>query len=344
MKKVYFKKIDSYSKTAEINSAAKQLLTKVITEDNIILEDKVPLKVHFGEEGNTTYLSSENYDSIIEYLKENGKESCFIETNAIYSGWRMKKESHIKLAEKHGFTRLPVEIADGEVGNDYIEVEINKEYFKTCKIGKKITEYSQLIIVSHFKGHGLSGFGGAIKQLAMGCAARGGKLAQHVNSKPFIIPFKCKKCNSCIKKCPSDAIETGFIYKINKSKCLGCASCIAICPNTSILINPFKINLFKRFRRKLAEYAYAAQLGKNNIYITFAFNLTKGCDCMPNKMKPIAKDLGIFASTDPVAIDLAAMDVLDENESKKVFGGRDIFDYAESIGLGSVKYDLITLQ
>jgi uncharacterized Fe-S center protein len=341
MKNVYFKAIDSYSKKEEINSASKEILKRLIDEENIQLEQKVPLKVHFGSEGNKTYITPENFDGIVEYLHEQGKASCFIETNVIYSGSRMKKPDHIELAKKHGFTKFPVEIADGQVGNDYEEIEINKKHFKSCKIGKKMTEYNQFIVISHFKGHDLSGFGAAIKQLGMGFASRGGKLAQHVSAKPFIMPIRCKKCNICVNECSADAVEKSFFYKINKKKCLGCASCIALCPSTAIFANPFKVALFKNFRQKLAEYAYAAQLNKNNIYISYAFNITRSCDCMPRNLKIIAKDIGIFVSTDPVAIDLAAMDMLDKVEGKKVLGGRDIFKYSESIGLGSAEYELI---
>lgn len=344
MSKVYFKEIDSYLKTQEISKSAQCLLERLIEEENLKLKDKIPLKVHFGASGNTTYIGPDNYNGIIDFLEERGAKSCFIETNVIYGGHRMLKNKHIELAQRHGFTRLPVEIADGEIGDDYNEVEINLKHFSTCKIGKKFSEYDQLFVISHFKGHGLSGFGGAIKQLGMGCAARGGKLAQHLNAKPFIIPFLCKKCRVCISRCPANAIETGYIYRINKNKCLGCAACIAACPNKNVVINPLKLNLSRKFREKVAEYAFAAQKDKNNIYISFAFNITRSCDCSGSKMKPVADDIGIFCSIDPVAIDKACMDVVDKKMKKKFFRGRDIFKYAQEIGLGTQEYKLIEIE
>jgi uncharacterized Fe-S center protein len=341
MAKVYFRAIDSYSSTAEISKAARELLGTLINDENIPLEPEAPLKVHFGERGNTTFIAPVNYEGVIAYLKEHKVRSCFIETNGVYSGSRMIREKHIELAKDHGFTQLPIVIADGEHGEEFTEIEISGKHFRKCRIGKEFGSRKQFIVLSHFKGHGLSGFGGAIKHLGMGFAARGGKLEQHVDAKPFIIPFKCRKCGTCVKHCPVDAITLGFIPRIDKRKCIGCASCIAVCQYKAVFINVFKAQLFNKFREKVAEYALAAQKGKRNIYITFAFNITKGCDCEGRAMKPIAPDLGVFASADPVAIDKACMDKLDEKENRQVFKGRDILEYAQSLGLGTTHYELV---
>lgn len=340
MEKVYFKSVDSYSKTEEISKAAEEILKQLIKEENIKLENYVPLKVHFGEKGNNTYISSKNFHGIIEYLKEKQIHSAFIETNALYRGERNTSDKHIKLALEHGFTELPIIIADGEHGENYENVEINKKNFKSCKIGGDIAKQKQIIVISHFKGHALAGFGGAIKQLGMGCAARGGKLDQHANSMPIINFFKCKACGACAKKCPVNAITIHRKAKIDKDKCVGCASCMAICPHGAISSN-WLASISKSFNERLAEYAYAAQKGKKNIYITFAFNITKNCDCEGHSMHNIAKDIGVFASKDPVAIDQACLDTLDKNEKRTVFiRGRYTLNYAEKIGLGSRKYEL----
>ncbi|PRR83727.1 DUF362 domain-containing protein [Clostridium vincentii] len=344
MNKVYFKAIDSYSKTEEISNAARELLEKLVKEENVILENVIPLKVHFGEKGNKTFIKSNNFVGIIKYLKEKNIESAFIETNVLYRGERTTKEKHVKLAKEHGFTELPIIIADGEPGEDYEEVEIDKKNFNKCKIGKEIANKKQLIIISHFKGHALAGFGGAIKQLGMGCASRGGKLAQHANSIPKISSFKCKGCYACAKKCPVNAITVDRIAKIDKDKCIGCASCMAICPNKAIS-NSWIASLSKSFNERFTEYAYAAAKDKSNIYITFAFNITKNCDCEGHSMKPIVDDIGVFASTDPVAIDMACLDMVDKNNNKTVFKrGRYTLDYAEKIGLGSKKYKLVEIK
>lgn len=199
-------------------------------------------------------------------------------------------------------------------------------------------------MLSHFKGHVLAGFGGAIKQLSMGCASKGGKLAQHANSIPKINRLKCRACKACANKCPQSAITVDKKAKIDKNKCVGCASCMATC-QFSAITNSWFASLTKSFNERLAEYAYAAAKGKNNIYISFAFNITKNCDCEGHPMKHIAKDIGIFASTDPVAIDQACLDILDKNEGRTVFKrGRNTLEYAASIGLGSREYELIELD
>ncbi|WP_297421243.1 DUF362 domain-containing protein [Clostridium sp.] len=344
MSNVYFKAVDSYSKTEEISDAASELLKELVEKENISLESFIPLKVHFGEKGNKTFIKSENYAGVINYLKEKNIESAFIETNVLYRGERTTREKHINLAKEHGFTELPIIIADGEHGEEFEDVEINKKHFNKCKIGKEIANKKQLIIMSHFKGHALAGFGGAIKQLGMGCASRGGKLAQHANSIPKISSLKCKACNACAKKCPEGAITVERKAKIDKDKCIGCASCMAICPHKAIS-NSWLASISKSFNERLSEYAYGAAKDKNNIYITFAFNITRNCDCEGHSMKPIVDDVGVFASTDPVAIDKACLDVIDRNNNKTVFRrGRATLDYAEKIGLGSTEYELIEIN
>jgi uncharacterized protein len=339
MVKVYFKRIDSYEKTDEINKAVLDLLKKLIHDDKIVLEKKIALKVHFGEKGNMTFIEPKNFESLTNYLKENNVDTSYIETNVLYKGARMTKDDHTALAKEHGFTQLPIIIADGEHGEDYDEIGIDGKHFKTCKIGKKFSDYKQLIVVSHFKGHMLAGYGGAIKQLSMGCASRGGKLAMHANSFPLMNPLKCKKCMVCTKHCPTDALSIGTIPYIKKDKCIGCATCIAVCPHNAIMIN-WASTMPGTFKEKLAEYALAAQKGKHNIYLSFALNITGECDCMGTKMKIVAKDIGVFISTDAVAIDAACMDALDKSEGKKVFGGRSCIEYGASIGLGRMDYEL----
>lgn len=342
MAKVYFKAVDSYLKTEEINTAAVKLL-QAVEKDGVVLNNYIPLKVHLGEKGNTTYIEPKNFNGIIDYLIEKQINAAFIETNVLYKGERNTIINHLKVAEEHQFTRIPVIIADGEAGEEYELVEIRKKNFQYCKIAKAIAKENQMIFLSHFKGHALAGFGGAVKQLAMGCASKGGKLAQHANSIPKINRFKCKACRICAAKCPESAIIVAKKAEIDKSRCVGCASCMASCKYNAIS-NSWLASLTKSFNERLAEYALAAAKGKNHIYISFAFNITKNCDCEGHPMKAIAKDIGVFASTDPVAIDQACLDILDRNEARTVFRkGRNTLEYASDIGLGSRKYEFIEL-
>jgi len=210
MSKVYFKKVDSSLKPNEISSYARGLFDTLLKKENVELKQEIPLKVHFGERGNTTFIKPEYCNGIIDYIENQNKKACFIETNILYGGERTTKQTHIKLAEEHGFTRIPIIIADGEKGEDYYEVEINKKHFVKCKIGKEFSKYSQIIVVSHFTGQMLVGFAAAIKHLAMGFASRGGKLAQHAKViKPRIKNRACDKCGLCEKRCAVGAITIG---------------------------------------------------------------------------------------------------------------------------------------
>ncbi|MCK5685969.1 DUF362 domain-containing protein [bacterium] len=344
MVKVFFKPVSNENTAQEKSETAKQLLVKLIDEEKITLKDKVPLKVHFGEKGNITFLGSDHYVGIIDLLKEKEIESCYIETNVLYAGQRSKATNHRKIAEKHGFDELPIIIADGENGEENCIVEIPGKHFQKCFLGKGFEDFSKFIVLSHFKGHRMAGFGGAMKQLAMGFASSAGKMYQHSNARPLVIPFLCNRCGACIKYCPVSAISKGWIKaKIDPKKCTGCAGCIAICRKNAILPNFFK-SFSGSFIERVTEYAYAAQLNRENIYINFAINITKGCDCEGFKMKPIIQDIGIFASTDPVAIDQACMDKIDQINGKPLFKkGRNAFPYAEKLGMGQTEYELVEL-
>jgi uncharacterized protein len=342
MPNVYFKRFNGGSNPEIVKSSARELLAKVVNEEKIELAREIPLKVHFGEKGNVTYIKPENYDGVIDYLQEKNIKTSFIETTVLYGGQRYKKDLHLKTAAENGFTRIPVIIADGDHGESFCEIEINKTHFKTCKIAKEFSKYSQLIVLAHFKGHGLSGFGGAIKQLSMGHASKGGKLAMHLGIKPKIKNKKCSQCGLCQKKCAENAITIGEKSYIDYLKCVGCGACVAICPSKAVTIFTAKgishAVFGNRFKEKIVEYAYAGQKGKKNIYINFLMNITKGCDCEGKKMSIIMDDIGILAATDPVAIDKASYDLV--KKAGKTFRGFSTFAYAVKIGLGSANYIL----
>ncbi|MBN2166880.1 MAG: DUF362 domain-containing protein [Marinilabiliaceae bacterium] len=343
---VYYTPIDSKTSINDIQKISYQLLNKIIEKEEIELETYIPLKVHFGEKGNYTYIKPEYYMGIINFLKDRNIKSSYIETSVLYGGNRNKSDLHLQTALDHGFNQLPIIFADGEQGEKYAEIEINKKHFKSCKIGYEFLKYNQLIVISHFKGHTFAGFGGAIKQLSMGHASKGGKLAMHMGIKPKIINRKCKQCKKCLLQCNENAITIGKKSFIDLNKCVGCGACVSSCPHKAITITTVKgvLNAIfqgKNFGEKIVEYAFAAQLHKRNIYINYAVNITKGCDCEPRKMKPVISDFGILISTDPVAIDKACYDL--SKEKGKTFKGLHQLDYAEKIGLGSQKYNLIEI-
>lgn len=347
MSKVYFIPLEDASEKTVISSAAAKLLDHIIKAEDITLEKHVPLKVHCGEAGNHTFITPDCYDGVIDVLENKGCSSSFIETSVLYGGRRRNRQAHTKLAADHGFTRIPFETADGETGEEAYSVDIAGKHFQKCHLGKKFEEYSQLLIMSHFKGHALAGFGGSIKQLSMGFASKGGKMAMHLGVKPRIIKFMCKKCGLCMRRCQVQAISMTPKPHIDREKCLGCGACYSACRNhaVSILSPGGLLNAVFRgkfFREKLVEYALAAHSGRKNIYFVFALNITRGCDCEPVPMFKTMKDIGVFVSTDPVAADTAAWDATAANGKK--FKGYEQLVYAEKIGLGSRNYQLETLS
>lgn len=340
MSKVYFIK-NSGSDYSKFGEDALELLKQVVLETGHKFEKEVPIKVHFGEKGNKTFIPAKCYDSIINYLKNEGVQTSYIETNVLYRGSRTTSNEHVRTAISHGFTQIPIVIADGDIGTDHCEVEIDKEYFKKCKIGIGFQKYNQLIVTSHFKGHVAAGFGGTLKQLAMGFASRSGKMEQHTDMTPIIDAKRCISCGICADKCDFDAIHMQKNAVIDQSKCVGCAGCIAVCPKGAISNSWKGVN----FMQKMAEYAYGASKDKDIIYISFVCNITSECDCFGTAMKPITENIGVLAGKDPVALDAACLDLVQKGAKKNLFdSGRTSLRHAEKIGLGTTRYELTVLR
>lgn len=334
MAKVFFKRYEGNDEQV-LSEIARKLLEKLIEEKP--LKKKVPIKVHFGEKGNETYVKPSCYDGIIDLLEEHSVETSFIETNVLYRGSRTTRDNHLALAKDHGFTRIPIIIADGDHGEEVHEVKIDGEYFNEVKLGGAYKDYDQIVVTSHFKGHGLAGFGGAIKQLAMGFASRSGKMAQHSRLVPTVDGHKCINCGICVAKCDVNAITIEDHAVINSDLCVGCAGCIAVCPEGAIRNDWGASN----FREKVTEYAYGAQLNKDHLYINFMIDITKECDCIGSKMKPIAKNFGVLASLDPVSLDSACIDLLQKEVDFHLFEqGRESLTHAKKIGFGDLSYEI----
>ena len=317
MSRVYFTPLADASSAETVSRAAGKLFDRIVEAENIALEKEIPLKVHCGEAGNRTFIPPGCYDGVIDRLAERGITSCFIETSVLYGGKRGDRASHEKLAVSHGFTRLPFIIADGEHGEDSCDVPVNGKHFKHCHLGKKFADHPQLVVMSHFKGHALAGFGGSIKQLGMGFASKGGKMAMHLGVKPRIRAWKCRKCGMCVARCRAGAITLEPKPVIDREKCLGCGACYSACRNHAVSILTWG----------------------GLLYFVFALNITRGCDCEPVPMLRVLKDIGIFVSTDSVAADAAAFDAA-VKRGKRFRGGEQL-DYAEKIGLGTRKYELV---
>ena len=345
MATVYVHPLSAPADPAELSAAGRKILETLVEHEHIELAEELPLKLHFGERGNSTFLKPGTYDGIIDFLEERKIKSFFAETSVLYGGERFSREKHTALALSHGFTRLPVVIADGARGEEAVEIPVKLRHFETVSIAAGLAKYDQILVLSHFKGHGLAGFGGALKQLSMGFASKGGKMAMHLGVKPRIMGFLCKKCGACQRRCNENAItknEKGKFH-IDHAKCIGCGACFSICPSHAVSI--FSIAGFwnalfkgKFFREKLVEYACGSARGKKHIYINFAVNVTRGCDCEPRPMTRCVPDIGIFASTDPVAVDQACYDAVAARGKK--FRGAEQLLYAVKCGLGENVYTL----
>ncbi len=260
-------------------------------------------------------------------------------------------------------TGAPVIIADGLSGKNITHVPIGKKHFSTVSVAGDIAAADSMIVLSHFKGHIVSGFGGALKNLAMGCAPPEGKRAQH-NARPFSIAEKCTGCGSCIEVCPKAAIciEKGTSV-IDKELCIGCFECMHVCTAHAIDID--WVTEIPEFMERMVEYAYGATKGKEKKigYMNFLIRITPDCDCFPFSDAPIVPDIGILASLDPVAIDTASFDLVNqqqgytdslltthhhkgEDKFKGVHAQTDGFrqcQYAEEVGMGNRAYDLIKI-
>ena len=307
----------------------------------------VGLKVHFGERGNKTHVRAE----WLKDAKTMLKNPAFIECNVMYRGSRTKKKDHTDLAVEHGFGFLPIDILDGDTGQEYADVPVNKGRTTNAKLGKGLIKYKELVAVTHFKGHMAASFGGALKNIGMGLGSRAGKMDMHSIISPVVTKGKCVACGTCVRECPVDAITLGTVAAIDSGKCIGCAHCIAICPNAAIDI-PWNMSkeVNKVLMEKVAEYAYAAMSGRRWWFMNFVTDLTFDCDCMHTDQKPIMPDIGILLGNDPVAVDQASIDLVMQRNGgadpflkKHGIDGRYMLEYAEKIGLGSRKYALENL-
>jgi len=303
------------------------------------------IKVHFGEQGNQNYLNPEYVKIVVDLAKEFGANPTLIETSTLYRGARQNRKTHIKLAEKHGFNKefigASIKIVDGERGEAYHKVKMNFDYVKEAKIAKGLNQFDGLINLAHYKGHFVVGFGGVIKNIAMGLAAKGGKLEMHSQTKPTVKKEKCTKCEICFDICPAGAIViTEKSAMIGKS-CIGCASCVEVCPEGAIRINWNESS--ELTQKKMAEYTWAILKDRFCLHFNFALRITPNCDCMNVTEKPIMADIGVFVSYDPVACEMAVWE-LTKNNINKLYPELNpelLLDYSEQIGLGKKAYKIL---
>ena len=366
--KVYFVNLRARSRQENKINKIRYLFDKAGLGEVISKNDLTAIKLHFGEHGSDGYINPVFVRQIVDKVREHGGMPFLTDTNTLYSGSRRNSVRHLLTALEHGFgytvTGAPVIIADGLRGENFVEVEVGKKHFRRVKLARDIVSADSVIVLSHFKGHEMAGFGGAIKNLAMGGAPAAGKKEQH-GMKMVVDQEKCIGCGQCCDVCPEGASVMGADDKahIAPEKCIGCGECLTVCLQRAIKMD-WRAET-SPFLERMTEYAYGVANGhKGHIgYVNFLLNITPDCDCASWSDATIVPDVGFLASTDPVAIDQASYDLV--NKEMPLSGsllspdcptGVDKFrllrphidgtiqlSYGEQIGLGSREYELIVL-
>ena len=332
-------------------------------------DDLTAVKLHFGERGNDGFINPIFVRSVVDRVRDSGANPFLTDTNTLYSGMRSNAADHSTTAILHGFgyatAGAPIVIADGLRGENERVVTVGLRHFATAFIAGAIGSADSMIVLSHFKGHQMAGFGGAIKNLAMGCATPRGKREQHC-TRPCVNPDACVACGRCVETCPAGAIriEDGHA-RIDRNACIGCGECMTVCGAKAIELD--WATELGPFTERVVEYAYAAVHEKKERvgYMNFVLRVTPDCDCAPWSSVSIVPDIGVLASLDPVALDQACLDLVSRAtplpgsalDRGHVCAGHDgktdafsamrphtvgvrQLSYAEEIGMGSRKYVL----
>lgn len=325
------------------------------------------IKIHFGEPGNLAFLRPNYAKTVADVVKELGGKPFLTDCNTLYVGGRKNALDHLDTAYTNGFspfsTGCHILIGDGLKGTDDVLVPVvGGEYVKEAKIGHAIMDADVFISLTHFKGHESTGIGGTLKNIGMGCGSRAGKMEMHSSGKPHVSQKRCVGCGMCAKNCAHSAITiTNSKSSIDHSKCVGCGRCIGICPMDAI--EPASGEPNDILDKKIAEYAWAVVNGRPSFHISLVVDVSPYCDCHSENDIPIVPDVGMFASFDPVALDVACTDavnkqpvisgsVLEKNGSAHHDHFTDVspetnwkvaIDHAVKLGMGNKEYELIRI-
>lgn len=323
------------------------------------------IKMHFGEPGNLAFLRPNFAKTVADLVKENGGYPFLTDCNTLYVGGRKNALDHLASAAENGFSSLStgcqILIGDGLKGTDEILVPVpNGTYVKEAKIGHTIMDADVFLSLNHFKGHENTGFGGALKNIGMGCGSRAGKMEMHSSGKPHVVVETCVGCGTCQRICAHDAIQiTEGKAAIDHSKCVGCGRCIGVCPTDAV--EPASDESNHILCCKMAEYTWAVLHGRPHFHISLVVDVSPFCDCHAENDIPIVPDVGMFASFDPVALDVACADAVNRQPAiagslleKHGYQHGDHFtdvspetdwkatiDHAVKLGIGRKDYNLI---
>lgn len=330
--------------------------------------DLTAVKLHFGERGNHAFVRPVFIRRVVEEIKKAGGKPFLTDSSTLYPGERKEAVSALQCAIENGFAyacvNAPLIMCDGIKGQNAVKVPVNGEILKSVSIGAEIAEADALVTVSHFKCHELTGFGGALKNLGMGCSSRSGKMQQHSTVAPKVAEKFCNGCAICLESCAHDAIAmTEGRANIDADLCVGCSRCITACPQKAINIQWNESSSL--VMKKMAEYATGAISGKSGkiVFINFITQVSPACDCYGHADAPVVNDIGICASTDPVAIDQACADLVNGARGNMCTAlanghepGGDKFrgvypqidwevqlEHAQKMGIGDREYELVKI-
>ena len=370
--KVYFTDFRTKANGDGLPTKLKKLIKKAGLADLDLDGKFVAIKMHFGEMGNISYLRPNYARAVVDVIKELGGKPFLTDCNTLYPGSRKNALEHLYCAWENGFTPLtvgcPILIGDGLKGTDEVEIPVaGGEYVEKAKIGRAVMDADIFISLNHFKGHENAGFGGAIKNIGMGCGSRAGKCEQHISGQPTINEDLCRGCKKCMALCANDGLifdETTKKMSVDKDHCLGCGRCIGACNFDAISFEDFHAP--RLLNCKMAEYAKAVLDGRPHFHISLVVDVSPNCDCHCENDAPILPNIGMFVSKDPLALDQACVDacmaatpmpgsqLYDRMQRPDFHDHHDHFknstpesewksclEHAEKIGLGTRAYDLI---
>jgi hypothetical protein len=355
--KVYIIKASIGQGPKKISEKARRLFKAGGFADCFDENDLTAIKVHAGEDGNTTYIKAPYIQGLVDELIELNTKPFVTDTTTLYVGRRHNAIDHTALATEHGFSLdglgIPFIISDGLNGTAEAAVKISGHFNEEVFIAYDITRCQSILSVAHVTGHIAAGLGATLKTIGMGCASKKGKLTQHA-ALTLNISDDCTLCGTCYDHCPADAITLNDVKAhIDQDKCIGCAECMAVCRFGAVACNWGRET--EVLQKSIAEHALGALKGKEKkaTFFNFLLSITKDCDCFDAPdMDKIVEDIGIIASTDPVAVDKAALDLVEQKSGRKLAEllGNAKLDincqivHGENIGLGSSNYELIEID
>lgn len=364
---VYFAPVRSVKKRSMVARVG-TLLERAGISDAVADGDLVAIKLHFGEQGNTGFVHPVFARETVTRVKQHGGKPFLTDANTLYSGMRANAVDHLQCAVQNGFAYAtvdaPIVIADGIDGREAVDVPIAGKHFESVRIGAAAVHADAMIVVTHVKGHEATGFGGALKNVGMGLGCRSAKQRMHADFSPDVVAEKCTACSRCVRRCPVQAIVIGpdRVAQIDRDTCYGCGECVAACPYGAIGIQ-WKTTP-EALQEKIVEHVMGAVTDKDGkiVYLSFVTAVSPDCDCWDFSDAPIVGDIGVLASTDIVAIDRAAYDLVTDaiglpgSLGEGMDAGQDKFAavtgvdgtiairYAEEVGLGTSEYDLIVVE